>query len=416
MASRSIVSRLIFFLMCLALTACSSYSGKLQEPRSLFREGRFQEAAALLTPLAEETGDDQLLYLLDLAMVYQASGDFEQSSRALLKADQLADLNDYHSITRFTGSILGGRESLQYKGESYEKFLINTMLAINFAAQGNLDSALVEARKINNKISAMKMEGREPYELSPFATYFSALLWEAERKWDDAYIAFEATHKLSAANNPFLAEDLIRSALRARRTDAAKQWQKAFPQIKEDPLWKDKKSAEIIILALVGWGPVKQMRENYRIPTLVRSSSVTSSARLVWNNGGKENVLKTLEVYDIAGTAIDTFERDYASLVAGRFGAMVAKAVVADQIRQKNEALGMVAWIVMNVADRADLRGWSTLPRGVQMLRIRVPAGEHQFTLKGVSFEGSDTGEQKEFTQVQVEPGETKFIFWRPLR
>ena len=71
---------------------------------------------------------------------------------------------------------------------------------------------------------------------------------------------------------------------------------------------------------------------------------------------------KTERVYDITSVSIQTLEKDYGAMGARRTGGVVAKAIVADQIRQKDPLLGDLAWIAMNIADQPDLRHWSLLP------------------------------------------------------
>ncbi len=50
---------------------------------------------------------------------------------------------------------------VQYKGENFEKVLINAMLAINFLMEGKQDGARVETRKLNDKLYKFKFEGKK---------------------------------------------------------------------------------------------------------------------------------------------------------------------------------------------------------------------------------------------------------------
>jgi hypothetical protein len=402
---------LLLFLMLTIFAACATYQDKVAEPRNLLKAGQTSEALAKLQELAAKPGGDQLVYQLDYATALQVAGQYRESSQAFIKADKLVDLNDYHSISNVVGAALGGEESVQYKGESFEKFLINTMNAINFLMMGQYDDALVEARRINEKINKMKMDGREPYEQSPFARYLASLLWEASGNMDSAYIELEATYKLDP-NIPNIRQDLVRMAKKSRREDAFKKWKKEFPEVKEDPQWSDRNRSELIVIFQQGWGPQKKPRPNSpRFPKLSPVHSEVQSARILIDG---EKHTETSSVYNIEKVAIDTLEKDYGSLVARRVGGIVAKEVVADQIRQKDELLGAVAWIVMHASDRADLRQWSTLPKSIQIARIPVRPGKYNVTVESLGF-GSSM-ESKVFEKVEFKPGRLTFLNSRSLR
>lgn len=378
----------------------------------MLKEGHTSEALEKLKPLADQDSKDQLIYLLDYATALQIAGQYKESNTYFLKADKLTDLNDYHSVSKVTASLLTSEEMVQYKGESYEKFLINTMLAINYLMLGELDEAMVESRRINDKLSKMKLDGRKPYELSPFANYLTGVLWEADQKWDDAYISYEQAYKLDATN-PFIAPDLIRSAKKARRDEAYIQWKKEFPQIAENKEWYDKSLGEVVIIYQQGWGPEKHERPgSYRFPKLYPVFSETQFVKATLNGEGSYG---SQTAYNIERVAIETLEDDFGALVARRVGGLVAKEVVADQIRQKNELLGFVAWVGMHVSDRADLRQWSTLPRSFQLIRIPVKAGSYKLNLQGYTGGGSPTSES--YAQdIQVRSGRKTFVNWRSLK
>lgn len=400
------------FVLLMGLISCATYQGKIGESRQQLKDGKYDKALDKLKELAEKDGDDQLVYMMDYATALQIAGKYQESAKAFIKADKLVDLKDYHSVTNIVGATLGGEEAIQYKGESYEKFLINTMNAINYLMLGQLDDAMVEARRINDKISKMRMDGREPYELSPFARYLAAILWEAQNHYDDAYIEYEGAYKLDGTN-PFLPADLIRSAKMARRNDSYQKWKQEFPQVKEDPSWYDKSKGELVVIYQEGWGPQKQPRPGqYRFPMLKPVFSETQRADVLLN-GKDEGHTKT--VYNIEKVAITTLDKDFGALVARRVGGIAAKAVVADQVGQKNQTLGALAWIAMNVADRADLRQWSTLPQNIQLARIRLAPGDYHLTIQGLDASGRPSKDALSDQVIHIRAGQKTFVNWRSL-
>lgn len=403
--------------LCLALSSCATYQNKVHDSRLLLEQGQYEQAIEKLKPLAEKADGDQLVYLLDYATALQMSGRYDESNRAFLKADQLSEALDYHSVTRITGAALTGEEAVQYKGDTFERTFINAFLALNFLQMGKLDDALVEARRINEKYLKLRGEDKKSYELNPFAKYLSALIWEADQKWDDAYIAYQEAYKLDPSI-PSLREDLIRSAKRAQReTDLAK-WKKEFPDIKEDPLWSNRKAGELVIIYLQGWGPRKQPSEaSFRIPTLRAVPSHTQSLKLQISGLDKKIEEKSSRlVYNVNDAAIATLQDDAAALIARRIGSAIVKDQVAQEIRKKNELLGALALVAMHVSDRADLRQWSTMPATIQVIRKTLPPGKYDFSLQGLSYGDQPTADRLENQSVEIKSNRKKFILFRTLR
>lgn len=415
---------LVVMILAVAMAGCASFLSQAEETKSLLRQGQIAQALKDLKEKSETEGKDQLMYTLDYAMALQITGDYRSSAQTFIKADQLLEQKDYHSISQVVGATLGAEEMVQYKGESYEKFLLNSMNAINYLMLGDYDSALVECRRINSKISTFKMEGREAYELSPFASYLSGVIWESQKKYDDAYIEYEAAYKL----DPTIAGiggDLIRSARLAGREQSLEKWKKEFKtdQSALDEEFNGRKNGEVVVIFQQGFGAKKVPRlDEPRFPTLKTEFLRTSVAQIeitpLDSSTGKilSQTKKSRVVYDIDRMAMITMDKDYNSLVARRIGGIAAKAVVSDQIRQKNELLGSVAWIAMNLADRADLRQWSTLPAKIQMARIFLKPGKYNLTVLGLDSGDAPTADHLPTQVIEIKSGKKVFVNFRSLR
>lgn len=401
----------LFFI--LSLSACATYQGKVQTARDALVNHNYDEALKILEPLAAKEDGDQLVYLLDTGVAYQIAGKIKESNVTLLKADRLSELVDYQSVSRVTGSLVLNQEMVQYKGDTFEKIFINAYLAMNFLEIGQLDDALVEARRINEKYIKYRQEEKQKFELNPFSKYLSALIWEASRSYDDAYIAYAEAYKLDPTI-PGIDQDLIRAAKLARRMDSYQDWKKKFPGVKEDPNWYNKSMGELVVIYQQGWGPRKVTSSNeYRLPALRPVHSETQQARLIVD--GLSPVMSH-PIYNVEQAAIKTLNEDYGILVAKRVAGIATKAVVADQVRQKNQLLGDLTFLALNLADRADLRQWSTLPQSIQLIRVPLAAGKYQFSLEGINYAGAPTGESLAKQEVTIKPGQKNFVIWRSLK
>jgi tetratricopeptide (TPR) repeat protein len=375
------------------------------------QNNRIEDAIKLLEPLANEEGDDQLVYLLDYATALQVARRYDESTKAFIRASKIAEVKDYHSLSRVVGSFAFNENVVQYKGEDYEKLLINVFLAQNFLMQNDFDGALVETRKLDEILIKYRNEAKRDYEQNPFAVYLSAMIWESNRKWDDAYIAYSRVQKLRPGLK-ILRNDLIRSAQAAQRPEEVEKWKREFPEEPtEKKWWKDPQMGELVLIYQQGKAPIKKPHPaSHRVPKLFPVYSETHSARLEVAGMGLRD---TETIYSIGQVAIKTLDDAYTALIAKRVAGVAAKAVIAEQVRQKDELLGFVTWIALNVADQADLRQWSTLPDTFQVARFPLGAGTYKVRVQGLSASGSPTSEQLPEQDVTIEPRKKKFIVWR---
>jgi hypothetical protein len=401
---------LIGLVLLPALTACATYQSQVREFRDVVLRGQPEEAAAKLKERAFKEGDDQVVYLLEYATAEQMAGHYDESNKAFLKAEDLTDVKDYHSISRIAGSLALNQGMIQYKGEDHEKVLINAMLAINFLMQGKLEEAQVETRKLNDKLYKYRFEGKKNYQQNPFAFYLSALIWEANRDWDNAYIDFKKAYELNPAM-PYLKEDLIRAAIQARRDEDLVKWRKEFPGVKPVPL---RDVGEVVVIYQQGWGPRKGPYPGFpRIPKLYPTFAETVRARVEVEGGSAESTQTAVDVTDVS---IKTLDEQYSEMIAMRVAGIAGKAVLADQIRQKNQLLGDLAWIGLNLADQADLRQWSSLPSSFQVAKLRLKEGTYKIRVVGLNASGQPTGEESPWIETKVRSRRKWFFNWRSLR
>lgn len=409
-ANRRKAAILAAFLVSMALSGCATYQTKVDDARQALAHEDPAKAAALLEPLAHKDSDDQLVYLLDYATALQEARRYKESAQAYQEAAKIADIQDYHSISKITASLLLSEEMVQYKGDDYEKVLIHAMNAVNYLELGDLDEALVEVRDLNTMLYKFKYEAKKDYDQNPFAFYLSALIYEANHSYDDALISFESAYEVAPGYAP-LREDLIRAAMNAQRPDKLAKFKSLFPGVKVSK--PDRSMGELVLIFQQGWGPRKVPRpESPRFPMLVPYSSNTQSAFLQ----AGDLQIQTSPIFSVTDTAIKTLNDDYARLVGMRVAGVATKAVVADQIGQRNKTLGAVAWLAMNLADRADVRQWSTLPQSFQIARLPLKPGTYKVTAEGLSYGQTPSGENMPEREVVIRPGKKTFISWRSVR
>ncbi len=413
---KKFASRKLFILalLLLLLAACANISAQV---KNKIQDGKIQAALDQLHPLAESPSKDQLVHLLDYGTALQIAGSYNESNKVFAQAETLAELNDYHSASQVALSAVTNDSAIQYKGESYEKVFINVYKSLNYLMLNQFDEAIVEVRRINEKIKKFRQEERNDYEQNPFANYLGGLIWESAGNYDDAYISYNDSYKIDGSN-PFLPADLVRSAKKARRYSEYKSWKAEFPDLQENPDWYNKDKGELIIVIQQGWAPEKipSPLEDSSLPALRPSRSSTAFAKTKINS---MDSIDSTEVYNLSNVAIKTFNDDMKWVIARRVGRAIVKHSIANEIQKEAKGdpfIGLLAYVTLRSLDQADLRQWGTLPNAFQLIRRWLPAGKYTLDLQGVNMYGTPTADALNNTNFTIYPGKKTFLSWRSLR
>lgn len=140
-------------LLCaLQLNAASLNSEAL---RTGLSKPQFDQTLAALS--ADTSDHDEYWYWLNLARMQQAKGDFNASIHSFQKSFDILDEYENRAKVslRNVGSLLGsaflskGAES--YYGKGYERTLMHTLNALNYAMLGNFEAAAVEMRRMEQR-------------------------------------------------------------------------------------------------------------------------------------------------------------------------------------------------------------------------------------------------------------------------
>ena len=98
---------LVFPLTALFLVGCAGFGSKVRSSRTAFESGDFTAAAAQLDKLLEKKDNDELAYLMELGLVYHTAGKYKEAIATFTRADKLADIRDYTSLTKEADMISG---------------------------------------------------------------------------------------------------------------------------------------------------------------------------------------------------------------------------------------------------------------------------------------------------------------------
>jgi len=404
------IPRILFAVLLTALAGCASDRYLAHSGHSAMRAKNFESAANAFEKESQTSSTNQLLFLLDRGSALFSAGQYDEAAKVFLKAEDIAEIKDYTSISEEVGILATSSNVKGYKGEDFEKVLINVYLALCFSAQGKVESAQVEARKINLILGKMIREGKRNYEESPFARYLSGILWEMNGSYNDAYIDYKKTYEMDP-EFPEIGRDLLATSKKIRFHDEYRKWSEIFAQ--ETPRSFQRGEGELIVVFERGLGPVKVPRGyNATLPRFVPRFSPEGFARLTVNEqvvGSTENVL------DIETLSIRYLEDRIARMTAAKVAGIAVKGAIAAGVGKATESedLGWVVFHILQATDRVDLRSWRSLPGSLQMLRVPMRSGVHQVKIEVMGHDGHSVLFEKDFGEIEVKAGKKRFLLAR---
>lgn len=263
------ISLVLFLAVLVLLTGCGpSVNHYLLIEQSLVA-GDPQRAAAILEQTQKEYGArGRLLYEMDRGMVLQLAGHYQQSSAALEQAEEEVERLYTRTIRSETAAFLTNDNALPYEGDAYEHVMINVIKALNYVAQGQLQEALVEARRIDHRLNVLsdRVKDTNRYRNDGFARYVSGILYEAAGDLNNAFIAYRNAYEayesmrgwLRMSHPPSLRADLLRTADALHLATEFEGYRQAFPDVAWQPVSTQEQLAHVVMISYNGRAPRKE--------------------------------------------------------------------------------------------------------------------------------------------------------------
>ncbi len=133
----------------------------------------------------------------------------------------------------------------------------------------------------------------------------------------------------------------------------------------------DPASGHVFRIALPAYGPVRRRADHARL-------------RIA---GGPMLVTEVVE--DIDAIARETLKEQMPVITARAVARAIAKWRMSRELREQHGDLaGLFADLAGLVSERADTRGWQTLPADIQMARTSLPPGRYDVTIELIDADG----------------------------
>ena len=267
---------------------------------------------------------------------------------------------------------------------------------------GDVDNAVVQARKIDLRSRYMEDEGKPWGEHEKSIYYFSAFLYEVAGQLDSAYIDYNRAKK-AKVKAPYLDFDLWSVGAKTGRDVSSLYVPKEYKKFKENK--EHKKMAEVVVFINNGWSPVKVPHQyNGDIP--VYAERFTQNEYFTFSVNGYDKG-KSYDMYNIQEAAKDNLSKKfkyYRNRSFVKFLTTEALALPAD-LASGGVAGGMFLRGGLHSREKADFRSWSMMPKVVQVGKFYVSPGQNNIVVRGLD------GTIAKEVSLRVKAGDKKVIF-----
>ena len=381
------------------------------------------------------TARNDVLFYLDRGMVKHFAGMYMGSFEDLHNAERLIEEAFTRSMTQEVGALLLSDTVVEYRGENYEDLYISVFNALNFHALGNIERALVEVRRMNEKLNLLADRyervkrrvldssgyldaSQVPMEATSFsnsalARYLGMLFYRGTGRYDSARIDYE---------------ELLRAF-----SLAPEVYNHPIPASVHEELVIPAGEARLNVIAFTGLAPIKEETNiliplpfafpnnstRIALPVMVDRPRTITRAEVVLSSG-ERFPLELLE--DIGAVARETFKatrsltilrstaRAISRTTAAAAGAHAAQRAGGDGV---GLLVGVAGRVFSEAAEQADTRISRFFPAQALVGAINLPPGSYTVTVNFFGQSGLVSSQSRQMEIRENALNLTRFVCLR---
>lgn len=436
------------------LLSCATYYQMNVVFNQDFENGDMLMAEKILEQNAKAAnGKEKFLYYLNRGTVAAMLNKPQESNNFFEQAFIFGE--DYRTnYLNEIGAYVLNPTVIEYKGEDHEHLMLLYYKALNFLKMGDREGALVECRRLNNRLLKLneKYKSDARYKRDAFIHNLMGLIYDADRDYNNAFIAYRNAYDIYKEDYPNmfgvmapnqLKEDILRTAYLIGFDDELARFEKEF-----DTKYKKSKpeGGDLVFIWNNGLGPVKDEfsinftvvhgdgglvtfqneemgfdfpfwladdddpegnlsdLEFYRvtIPKYRERKPVFREANLYV--GDQQYVLEKAE--DINEIAKYSLNQRMGLELGKSLLRLAIKKTAEKELRKESEGWGAALGIFNAMTEKADTRNWQTIPHSIYYTRATLPEGQSNVRLQVGARADSSQLHQFRF---EVNNGETIF-------
>ena len=418
--------RALFLMLVLFLSGCATFYQVNLDFNQKFEYGELEAANKVLDKNKKEAEKKaRFLYYTNKGVVESMIGNYEISNDWFEKAYIFGE-DHSKKAGNVAASFLTNPNALIYPGEDHEHLMLLYYKAINYLKLGDRQSALVECRRLNNRLNALsdKYRSENKYKEDAFIHNLMGIIYEADGDFNNAFIAYRNAYKIysevySEMFGVFepeqLKRDLIRSAYLTGFDAEMEFYQREFEMQNYQPA---RPESELVFFWHNGLGPVKdewsltftaggfsaglytftdEFGQPYAVQCTVAQADQLASLsviRLAFPKYNERPPRFHQAALSVDGNSYDMELAENVNLIAQKtlqermvgevtkgILRFALKKVLENQARQQDENLGLLASLFNATTEKADTRNWQTIPHSIYYSRLPLKQGTNHVEL-----------------------------------
>lgn len=451
-------SKLFFiFLSCVvacSMQSCATFYELNYEFNQYFEQGDLVAAEkALKSNSRVYRKRARFLYYANRGIVDHLVGEYEASNLSFEKAYIYGE--DYHrNAAALAASFLTNPNVMDYPGEDHEHLLVLYYKALNYLYMEDPETALVECRRLNNRLNSLsdKYRSDKKYKEDAFVHTLMGLIYDANDDFNNAFIAYrnayniyqdDYTRMFGIQAPRQLKEDLLRCAYLTGFYEEVEFFEKEFGMDYEH---NPSSNGDLVFLWNNGLGPFKDELSINFVTKENEGGVVFISDEMGWSfpfplgdgDDDEKDKLTDLEIFritlpkyverplryesgylevgdqkyelelseDINAIAFQSLQQRLLKELGQSLLRAALKKAVEEAVEEESEGWGLVIGIVNAATEKADTRNWQTIPHSIYYTRVPLSPGQNTINLK--SADARFSGNIDTFT---FEGGSEKTIF-----
>jgi hypothetical protein len=390
-----------------------------------------------------------VLYHLDEGVVSHFAGRYDDSNESFSKAESRMEELYTKSLSKQAASFVISDNTIPYRGEDFERAMVNLFMALNYAGLGDWEDALVEARKVDNTLTIINNQYEEGkkniYKEDGFIRFLMGVLYEADGELNDAFISYRKAEEIyrtdylpnyGVAPPGFLIEKLLAAAQAMDFERETEEIRQRYPEVTCRDTKDSMELAEVFFIHYNGLGPEK-VEESFAVtmpdgfvvkiayPTFMKRRYRISQAEVTLRNAVSGGAISfpTVLMEDISSIAGLNLENRINRIKAKAILRATTKYLASKQAEKSAEEhggvwAGLLVKMTTNVAaaatEQADVRHWRLLPAEIRVGRALIPSGSYSGNLDFVDPRGA-VHARCEVHTFSAKAGEKKFFMFRTL-
>lgn len=254
--------------LCVLLSSCAS-TIDISPATTNFRVGNMESSISFYERKKSDViaAQGEIVYNLDLGMMYRRAGDFQKSNLLLSAADTEIEANYTKSITQGVGSYLVNDNTIEYAGEDYENVYLNVFKALNYYSLGSVEDSMVELRRSAEKQSLLQTNyDAEWNQVSGYATDgdYSVSVPHADFDFSTSALSNYLMMVMSRGMKDSNTFEVARKQVSRAFDSQASLFDFSFPAfVSEETYDLPAGQARLNFVVFSGMAPVKEQREDF---------------------------------------------------------------------------------------------------------------------------------------------------------